>query len=182
MSHVDTYTNYFKNIAVKHKDLLHNIASEDGDVTPGEKAFTSWSVEESVSGLRTKISNRCLLLELFEELLTSEQLYEIRGNYSGAFTVIFKSPTKKFSDELDMFSKAYTVIKQILKKIWLDMYKAGNNFCGKPFKEFDFNGLRLQPVSNILDGTYFGYRCEFTFSFSEDDDITSPLEEGTFID
>lgn len=181
MSHVDTYISYFKNLAVKHKDLRHNPASEDGDVAAGEKAFTNWSIEEAVSGLRTKISNRCLLLELFEELLTSEQLYDIRGNYSGAFTIVFKTPSKKFSDEVSCFSKSYIVLKEILKKIWVDHYKPGVVFCGKPFKDFDFNGLKIQPVSNILDGTFFGYRCEFSFSFSENENIASDLEDGIFL-
>lgn len=181
MNQVANYTDYFRSLAIAHHQLQHNTASETGDVAVGEKAFACWGVEEALTDLRTKIGSKALLLEMFEELTTSEIVYDIRGNLKGAFTIVEKASSKLVKDEIAAQNNTYTITKQMLNKIWIDHYGNGVNRCNTPFKDVDFNGLNIMPVGPILNGLYFGWRVEFTFSFQENEDLTTPLQEGIFI-
>ena len=174
------YIDYFRQLAVKHKDLRHDITSEENDSR--EKAFARWSVEEVLMGLRSKMKNTFLMLELFEEVDESEIVYDIKGKFSGAFTVLSKGSDTNIRKQLEAFVLAHQITTDLRKKIWQDHYGIDKDRCQTPFQYFDFNGQTATPVGPLLDGDKFGYRVEFTFQFRQTENLTTPPEAGTFID
>jgi hypothetical protein len=178
---VSSYIDYFRQLAITHKDLKHKIESENGDAKVGEKAFIRWSIEEALSALKTKIGKRCLLLELYETILESQIVYDIKGNTKGAFTIVQKATPNKYSEEIAAFEDTERIKNELLNKIWNDHYGENKTRCQTPFEYFDFNGLNVIAVSSLFDGTYFGWRVEFSFSFSQNYLITQPIPNGIFI-
>jgi hypothetical protein len=156
------YIDYFRQLAVRHKEIQHQPTSENGDASPGTQKFCRWNVEEAVSGLRSKMGWPGLLLEMYEIVTRSPSPYDVKGVYSGAFTVLDKTTSDNTQSEVDAFSKTETIYQDMLKQIWQDHYGTGKDRCSTPFAEFYFDNLNIVPVGPILD-RQCGWRVEFQF-------------------
>lgn len=177
---IQGYIDYFRQLAVTHKDIQHNIASETGDASPGEKRFSTWGIDQVVTGLRTKMGDPLLLLENYEIHTSGQNMHDVKAAYSGAFTVIGRAKVNNYADEVFQFAKCERIYKDILQKIWQEMYGADAEFCSTPFYSFQFHTLSIIPVGPLFDNS-FGWRIEFSFNPKLSFNISTPPEPGTFI-
>jgi hypothetical protein len=179
---VSSYIDYFRQLAVHHKDIQHSVESETGDGAIGSKHFARWSAEEVVTGLRSSISftPSALLLELYEVVTQSESPFDIKGQYKGAFTVLAHAALENIAAEIDAFELTESICYDLLAQIWQDHYGEDAQRDSTPFSYFDFSNLSIIPVSKLFDNE-FGYRIEFGFEFRQTKNISTPPIEGTFI-
>ena len=179
---VSSYIDYFRQLAVQHKDIQHNIESETGDGPVGSKHFARWSSEEVVTGLRSSISftPSALLLELYEVVTQSESPYDIKGQYKGAFTVLAHAAPEDIAAEIEAFELTESICYDLLAKIWQDHDGDNAQRDSTPFRYFDFANISIIPVSKLFDNE-FGYRIEFGFEFRQTRNISTPPIAGTFI-
>lgn len=183
MAYVDTYINYFRQLAVKHKDLLHDPATEqvNYDGPMDKKSFCAFDADELVTGLRTKTGPLVLCLQMFENNLSNETIYDIRQRPEGAFTIVGNVKENDFIDLQRVYELTENICYDILKKIWQDHYGPQiNDDCERPFKQFRFT-KPITPTGRVFDGKY-GWYVEFAIDFKTTVDITRQPEEGTFID
>lgn len=176
---VSSYISYFRSLAIAHKDLQHNPASETGDGPVGSMHFTKISSDEVLKALRTDIGFPCMTLELYETVLQSQVVSEIRQLPRGAFMIIDNPASASSADEEAVFARTEKIVYDILKQIWKDHYGAGA-LCETPFVFFGFNNINITPVSKIFSGQS-GYYVTFEFD-QKTFDVTEPPENGTFLD
>lgn len=176
---VSGYISYFRNLAINHSLLLHNPDGESADAEPGSIHFTKISVDEVLTGLRSKVGFPLLALELYEVTTDSEVQYDIRQRTRGAFMVIDHPAKDNFTAEQACYENSEQILTDILKQIWQDHYGEGVNRCETPFREFSFHNLQIIPVGPIFDKE-FGYRVEFEFEFHSTINFTDPPAPNTF--
>lgn len=176
----NTYTGYFKHLAITHKDLRHDPQSETGNAPAGSKKFTRWGADEVITGLRSSIGYPAMLLELYEINTHAETPYDVKGYYSGAFTIIDRAEPDNTAAEEDCHAIAEKIYLDILQQIYQDHYGRNKNRCLTPFAEFSFNNLQITPVGPIFDNC-FGWRVEFAFKPTALLSITTPPAPGTFV-
>lgn len=179
-NNVSKYIDYFRQLAVKHKDLQHDTATETADGDIEKKRFAIWSNEEVISGLRTKISFPALLIEIYENNLSSETVYDVRQRPKGTFTVLEHAETNELAAIEPAYKKAETIVYDLLKRIWQDTYAPDVDRCQTVFKQFRYN-INITPTGKLFQNEY-GYYVEFDFDFQNDIDIRIAPDADTFTD
>jgi len=179
VSNVTGYINYFRKMAIDHRDLQHDPTSETGDGPAGSMHFTKISSEEVLSALNTAIGFPCLTLELYDTQSDGESISP-KLKPSGAFMIIDNPDDASFPAQEACYEKTERIVWDILKHIWQDHFAPGVDECEAPFKDFDFGKLSITPVGPIFSGQY-GYRVIFDFELQNTIDLTAPPEEGTFL-
>lgn len=174
------YINYFRQLAIAHKDLQHNPLSEGADGPAEGSHFTTVSVDEVLSALRSGIGFACLCLELYEIQTQSQSVEDIKLLPKGAFMVIDNPADISFAAITACRVKTEAIAFDLLKKIWQDHYAAGVDPCQAPFKFFDFDNITITPVGPIFSGQY-GHRVVFDFELQQTVDITEAPAAGTFL-
>jgi hypothetical protein len=177
---VEDYLNYFRQLAVSHKDLRHNVAGENGDCPPGSVRFTKISVDQVLKALNNKIGFPCLCVELYEIDTKAEIVYDVKEKPRGAFIVVDHPINDSPAAEEACYIKAERITREILQQIWKHHYDAGVDRCNTPFKDFDFNKLSIVPVGPLFTNEH-GYRTEFDFSMRVDETLAQAPAEGTFL-
>ncbi len=173
------YINYFRSLAVAHKDLLHNPLSEGADGPAEGSHFTTVSVDEVLSALRSGISFPCICLELYEIQTQSQVVEDIKLLPKGAFMVIDNPADNSFAEITASRVKTEAIVFDILKQIWQHHYAPGVDTCLAPFNFFDFDKINITPVGPIFSGQY-GHRVVFDFELQNTVDITEAPEAGVF--
>lgn len=165
-----SYQDYFRKLAIAHKDIQHNPA--------GEKRFARWSTDEIVTGLRTAVSFPALLLENYEVITKENNKYDIKGTHSGAFTILEHAQPGDYASEAAAFDKSERILYEVLQQIWQDHYGTDKDRCGTPFQHFffDLNIISVGPLFN----NEFGWRVEFTFMPRLQVKLTEAPAPGTF--
>lgn len=181
MSNLSSYVGYFRGLAVSHKDLQHDPDSELPDGDPSKCHFIRWSMEDAVIGINNKIGFPLLLLEIYEQVTESQMIYDVKKNCKGAITIVdhVTNDNDLIGQEVALITTE-SIMSDVLKQMWQDRY-GQNAIADNPFKEIYFNGMNIIPVDHILSGKEFGWRTEFNFIFKDNQDITQPPAEGTFI-
>ncbi len=174
----DSYINYFRTLAVIEEEIQHNPDSENNDSDPGEKRFTRWSADEAITSLRNKIGFPALLLEMYEVNTKSEVPYDVKGMYTGAFTILAHAANGDVQQETEALALTERIYQNILKMIYQDHYGYNKDRCSTPFTDFSFNNLDIRPIGPILDNE-FGWRIEFNFKPKYLLKITDAPEYGT---
>ena len=62
-NNVTGYISYFRGLAVSHKDIRHDPATENGN---GAKHFCIFGANEIIQGIRTQIATPCMAMELYD--------------------------------------------------------------------------------------------------------------------
>ena len=178
-TNVTEYIDYFRQIAIHHADLQHDPAGETGDAEPGSVHFARWTADEVLTGLRSKVSFPALMLELYETNTKAEIEYDVRNNYTGAFSIVASALPGNFTSEIEAFAFAEKIMTDILQKIWADHYGSDISRCSTPFEYWnvEYNITEFGPILN----NEFGYRCEFGFNFRRDKKYSRPPVDGAFI-
>lgn len=176
---VSDYINYFRNLAISHKDLQHNPDSETGDGPIGSMHFTKISGQQVLTALRTGIGFPLLCLELYETELKAESVADIKLLPQGAFMIVDNPKSSSAADNQLCYENSERILFDLLKQIWQDHYGENAN-CDTPFKSFSFNNNNIQVVTNAFSGQH-GYRYIFDFELQNIYDIMAPPEPGTFL-
>lgn len=139
------YVSYFENIARRHKQILH---------TDNEKHFYRMDIEEVITGLRTDINYKALVLENHEGIFydkNSDNIYEMQ---SGAFLVLdnLNSPGDT-NLQMQIMDECFSIGVDILSWIRKDR----RSFL---LKALDINSFKYNKVGPIFDNAY-GYRFPF---------------------
>ncbi len=179
-NNVSSYIDYFRQMAVKHKDLLHDPASEDGNGEAGTCHFSRWNAQDLVTGMRTSVGGTVLLLELYELVLKAQVVHDVKGDYTGGFTVVDEAIKNNPLDEERAYNLSETIVFDILNRIWHDHYGENSDRCTSPFQHFVLQGIEIMPVGPVLTNAY-GWRVQFLFVFRQNKRITQPLTAGTFL-
>lgn len=177
---VPGYINYFRQLSIMHRWLLHNPVSENADSEVAEKHFTRWGVDEVVTSLRTKMGWPACLLELYEIVTRASNNYDVKGFYSGAFTILDTAIMGNTQSEVDAFDKCQTIYEDFLQQIWQDHYGLNKDRCNTPFAEFSFDSLNITAVGPLWDNQ-FGWRIEFQFKPRYLLEINKAPADGVFI-
>lgn len=182
-SNVSNYTNYFRNLAIRHYLLRHNPESETGNAPAESKRFTRWSADEVVTGLNTQIGFPALLLEIFEVTTSSSSNYDVKNNPVGAITVLSSATPGDTAAELQAFDTTMQIVADLLQQMWTDVYGPNRHNCNEaiPFEEFYLNGIQFTPVGPLFQMQY-GWRVEFGFKFKKLFTINQAPAPGTFIE
>lgn len=178
-NNVTTYINYFRRLAVTHRSLQHDPASETESTLFGVQRFTKISAEQVLKGLRSKIGFPCLTLELYETDTDSAIVYDVKQKSRGAFMVLDHPASDSHADQEKCYRNAERIIYQLLKKIWQDHYGQSVDGCNAPFREFDFDKISITPVGPVFNNEH-GWRVEFDFEFQNNIDIAQAPEAGIF--
>ncbi len=178
-NNVTGYVDYFRQLAVSHKDLLHDPLTEEGKGEMENKRFAIFGNEEVIKGLRTEIKFPALIIELYDTQASYENIYDIRKKTSGAFMVIDNAIEDNFLDELRAYATAEGIINDILKKIWQDHYGVDKDRCQTPFQDFYFD-YEITPTGKLFQNEY-GYYVQFNFKLKNNISISEAPANGTFI-
>lgn len=174
------YTDYFRQMAVRHNLLRHNPMSETGDAAVGEKHFGRFGAEEVIEGLRTKMDWPALMIEMFEVKTNAEAVYAIKGNYYGAFSVFATASPTNLNEQEQAYQITLGILQDVLAQIYQDRYGPDASACTSPFRTFNFDTLNITSVGPIFD-KQFGWRCEFEFEGKNGLNINTPPAQGTFL-
>ncbi len=178
-NNVTPYVEYFRQLAVRHKDILHDPQTELGLGATAEQGFTTFGNNEVIQGLNTTLSKTALLLELYDVNGNSENVYDIRQNPKGAFMVVNLVEPNNFPDQMRAMALTETIVYDILKQIWQDHYGPDADQCERPFKQFKWN-TEITPTGKLFTN-YYGWYVQFYFDFQNTIDITQAPAVGTFI-
>lgn len=173
------YVDYFRQLAVKHKNLRHNPDSEKKDAPIGEKHFTKWNINELVGSLRTKLSYPALLLEVYEIHTDATIVHDIKMRPKGAFVIVQHVKEGDIIAEEAAYALTEKILNDFLKQIWQDHYGPDVIRCKTPFFKFDFDGLDIMTTGKILNNVY-GWRVEFSFEFQHKIKFNVAPLPGTF--
>lgn len=179
MSNVTAYVDYFRQLAVRHKDILHDPLTETGKGEIKRKRFCTFGNNEVINGLRTGISFPALIIELYDNNLSAESPYDIRQGSKGAFMVIDHAVENNFADEERAYATAEGIMYDILKQVWQDHYGPNADRCTTPFKQFKFT-CDITPTGKLFTNEY-GWYVQFDFDLQNTIDIKEPPADGTFI-
>lgn len=173
------YFSYFRSLAVSHKDLLHDPATETGNGPAGRKRFARFSVEEIISGITDKIKFPALLVDQFE-LKTVPGGLDPDELYAGALTVFSTADPESAAQIEKAFDESANILGDIIRKMYQDHEGNGVDMCNSPFERIFFDRLQIMPIGPALD-SQFGWRCEFEFRLRHKVNITVPPAAGTFL-
>lgn len=177
---VQDYINYFRSLAIFHKDLRHDPTSETGDGPIGSMHFTKISADFVLVALPKAMGFPAMTLELYVTEFESQNVADIKPKTKGSFMIIDNPASSSAEDEAAVFAKTERIVWDILKKIWQDHYGPGVNECETPFRFFEFNNLIITTEHKVFSGQS-GYRVIFDFELQNTLNITEPPEAGTFL-
>jgi hypothetical protein len=185
MSHkndVAGYTDYFRQLAVKHKDILHDPLAETGNAkTKGTLRFGRTSASEILSALPANAGEFFVTIELYDTKLSSDNQHDIKSYYKGAFMIVKHANANAFDKQLEAHADCERIGYDFLNKIWDDHYGVNVKRCETPFQNIDYNEGDIVFVSGLFDGQRFGWRCEFGFSFNQSKKIAVAPAAGIFV-
>lgn len=180
MSASKSYTNYFRQLAVRHHKLQHDPATETGDGIMGQKRFGRFSAEDVVTGLKSKMDWPALMIEMYERKTVAGNAYAIGNDFFGAFSIVASANPQNANQVDDAYDLAEEIMNDIITQIWQDHHGQEKDRCKTPFKMFNFDGMSIMPFGPIWD-QQFGWRCEFQFKFNYQPEYTTPPADGVFL-
>lgn len=180
MTQIETFTDYFRQLAIRHKDIRHDPATEDGGGEIGGRRFSYWSAANVISGMRAQLGFPALMLELYETELDASNMANIKQLPKAAITVLAHAEGSGMKPEESAYTVAETIMISIIQQIYQDHHGPDAGPCSKPFARIEFDKAPIMPTGKVLTNEY-GWRFEFSFEFARTFDLTKPPIAGTFI-
>jgi hypothetical protein len=174
------YFNYFRQLAVRHKDLRHDPDTETGNGPKGKKRFARFSEEEILAGLKNKVTFPALLADHYEIRTKAASNLVIDKKYAAAINVFATADPESAAEKEAAFDLAERILNDIIRQMYQDHEGDGVDVCNTPFGEIDFDGMEIIPVGPVLNSE-FGFRCMFNFNFRNDQSFTTAPAPGTFL-
>lgn len=180
---IHDYVNYFRNIAIKHKQINHAHGAEIGSYTLKEnRHFAIFEHDEVVTGLRSQIADGIVLfLHLYDTKGYDNLADDYRATHTGAFIIAEKAPIEfqtrgaiAYSsldgpEVLQSYETCETIMWQIINRMMMD----SRDPCHL-FHRIQLSDFTIDPVSNLWDGRY-GWYVQFTFQTRRNDVINNAL-------
>ena len=146
---------YFKNIATKHKSILH---------TENTKHFFRMEIDEVLAGInRTDVNYPLLILEGYSFAFTDNKSDNLLKNREGAFMILDHISD---SSDYDAIHNKWEELEEIITEILLKIKADKRNPLTKVVRNFDFDSANAQLIRNEI-GNDVGIRVSYT--------ITSPI-------
>ena len=156
------------------------MATENGGGTIASKRFCMFDAEEAATSLRTQISFPALLLTMYDITTVAQDVYDVRQPAQGAFMVADTAKADNYPDIARAYANTEKIAKEILQQIWADHFSAtAADECDRPFKMFDFDGIKITPTGKILN-SQVGWYVEFNFTFQKTINIAEAPQSGIF--
>lgn len=173
-----SYRNYFRNLAIRHKEILHDPASEEEGAPATNRHFIQFNTDDVVNALSTAFgAGPCLALHDYEWNVKDNGAYAFAHEYKGSLLVIKKAIANDPVDTAAVKDLTETIMADVQAQMRVDQYNiAGSD--GSPFKDIDWNKARTIPVGPMWDNCY-GWYLEFSFSMhvgSLEDDAARAAE------
>jgi hypothetical protein len=150
------YKEYFKNVAIKLKDILH---SDDN------KRFARINIEEVFnSSMDMDFNNICMTLEAYETGVDDQLSDNLRDMKTGAFMLVKKAVIGSFDDEDQVISDTEKTAYKIIAKMKKD--KSLNT----AIKHLDLGSIKINKVGPLFDNC-FGWRVTFSFDESMNNNV-----------
>lgn len=158
---VNIYTNYFRQKAIAHPLLMHDIAAESADGEIGKRRFTTFNMQQVANGLRSAISDNPFFHLHIYDIRLKDNGSAIKGDYTGGFLITMKAN----KDVLNEIETAYNTCESIALDIIGDMrmeFLADPNKCDFPFGEIYWSQATINAAGPIFTERY-GWWVEFPF-------------------
>ncbi len=163
------YIDYFRRIAVKHKRILHDPASELQDQPKGLKRFITFSHDEVITGLRSKIDNGIVLfLSLYDFSGEDNNADYYKSTHQASFILAGVAKSTDFAAQESVYVLTEEIVWNIISLLITES-KLENN-CFAPFHRLKLSDFRAKPVGPLWDGRY-GWYVEFTFRHKRNKEI-----------
>ncbi len=157
------YIDYFRDIAVRHKEILHDVLSEGQDGIPGECRFSTFSMDDVSRNLRTQTADGIALhLHLYDWQVKDNEAGDVRGQHNGGFLITKKAQPNNNKDEQDVYVATELVVWDIVNKMYNEK-NAGACNCYNFSDIINFNTITVKPVGPLWDNRY-GWWVEFTYT------------------
>lgn len=157
------YISYFRDVAVRHKDILHDVLSEGQDGIPEACRFSIFSMDEVSRNLRTQIAEGVVLhLHLYDWQVTDNEAGDTRGQYHPGFLITEKAQPNNNLSEQQVYIHTERVVWGIINKMYLEMNN-GEKDCAHFADVINFNTITVKPVGPLWDNRY-GWWVEFKYS------------------
>lgn len=178
------YVNYFRNIAVKHKKINHQIGAETNSYfTKDNRHFAIFEHDEVINGLRSTIADGIVLfLHLYDGKGYENQADDYRVRNTGAFIIAEKAPIHyqtrgnvAYNPGFDLpeVLHSYELCESIMWDIINRMIIDSRSPCHF-FNYLELSDFTIEPVSNLWDGRY-GWYVQFQFTSKRNEYISETL-------
>lgn len=160
---VESYNTFFREAAVKHINILHNVAAESQDGPVAEASFFI-GIDSAINGVRTQqtTANCTLIVLKYESKGRDNGAFDYRARYTGGFLVC-KSADVSDIDAVELAeATAEETAWDIINLIIQSRVGAGGLPCSSPFGEVDMSDVSMTHVGPFLD-KQFGWLVEFEF-------------------
>lgn len=144
-----TYKDYFENIAVKNKAILHS---------GSDKRFFALDVEDLLTSFKADFTGFGLILENFDVSYFDHKADNVRQFPECAFSVV-KIFDRKNNDNdalVALKNTSFTTVEQIIARIRKD-------YRDRVLSGLETDSFKIHWVGPIA-GNCFGYRCTFSFN------------------
>lgn len=158
---IANYINYFRNLAVLHPDILHQVSAEglDGDVT-GVKFGMFWEADlfNKVPPAGINSPDITMHLHLLEGRTDdSTGYFSINGKYDGGLVLTKRAILGDYEGERIAYKDTFEVLMDILVEL-----KDQSRARCDGFAPFDFQDIQFFQVGPIWDNR-FGWWLKFSF-------------------
>lgn len=164
---ITSYNDYFRQCAVQHINIQHNVAAESQDGPVGECTYFI-GLDKAITGIRTQSSpDKCTLITLKYEAKGKDNGYfDYRGTYTGAFMVVTAADPSD-SDAVEAAEAiteetAWDIINSIIQR---QVNTGSGQHCASPFGEVSLNDFSITHVGPFID-KQFGWLVEFEYTVS----------------
>lgn len=153
MKNITEYEAYFKDMAVKHADIIHDDESN--------KHFYLADISEILTELRSGFSDYVVIVESYEGYGSDNRSSFLSKEKTGAFMLLknVSSRSKVNMDKNAALTWTEEVGWQFIAKMYNDSITIGHTFYGL----FDLNTVNFQKVGPLYDD-YYGWRFEFSWT------------------
>jgi hypothetical protein len=163
MINTQDYIDYFKNLAILHKKIKHNLG--------GEKRFTAISMEDVINNINHNLvfhpengaaDYALMLLEEISGQFRGRDVRNMNDEPDGAFVILKHCPNEDFDRERAIYNECKGIAVSLLGTMTNDYETNANNIMKYLEPE---KGVRYMKVGPVFEHC-FGIRVEFAFSKS----------------
>jgi hypothetical protein len=163
MINTQDYIGYFKNLAILHKKIKHNLN--------GEKRFTAISMEDVINNINHNLTFHpengeadyaLMLLEEISGQFRGRDVRNMNDEPDGAFVILKHCPPEDFDRERAIYNECKSIAVSLLGTMTNDYETNANNIMKYMEPQ---TGVRYMKVGPVFDHC-FGIRVEFSFSKS----------------
>lgn len=150
---IRSYKDYFHGMAVRHKKLRHDPASDAPDGPLGGKRFTVFTQEDVITGLRTEIPESPVLhLHLYDLHGKDNGGGDMQGLLDAGFMITQYAEANDTDGQIEAWATCEEIAEDLLLFITYD--EINMNRCLFPLGIIDWNTLDMSFVGPLWNGRF----------------------------